>query len=217
MAQNSQKTPSSKRKRWRFEFGPVGMIGLGSVGVLIMAWAFILGILVGRGYKPESVISELSHMVPPLIKGDPSAAPSRPLLPEELRFFESLQEKVAPALPLAPPRKEAVSAAQPSAESGPPSPPVSPPDPAETLPGSPQFEFVYQVAAFQTDAQARALQQRLADVGGTISVEVTVLEGKPWYRVLVALRGTAADAEQLKIRLQTYGVAAPFLRAKKSL
>lgn len=197
------------------------MIGLGSVGALIMAWAFILGILVGRGYKPESVIPELSKIVPPLGKGQSASVPLRLLLPEELRFFETLQEKIAPSMPASPPRQEASQAVPPPPAPKPQStqeftpPPL--PQSVETAPAEPQFEFVYQVASFQTDAQARALQQRIVGVGGTTSVEVSVQNGRPWYRVLVSLRGSVADAEQLKNRLQTHGVTTPFLRAKKSL
>jgi len=217
MAQRSSKTSSGSRKRWKFEFGPAGMAGLCSVMALIMAWAFILGILVGRGYKPESVITELGHRMPSLSKGPTTPSPSGPLLPEELRFFETLQERAAPAMPAAPPRKEAVGSIQPAPPKAQPVPEPTPPLPAETTPAEPRFAFVYQVAAFRTDAQARALQQRLTDVGGTTSVEVSVQDGRPWYRVLVTVRGSAADAEQLKNRLAAHGLTVPFLRAKKSL
>ncbi|HDQ40418.1 MAG TPA: SPOR domain-containing protein [Desulfonatronum sp.] len=220
MAQKSQKTSSGPGKRWKYEFGPAGMVGLCSVVALIMAWAFILGILVGRGYKPESVISELSGMLPELGKSPSAPAAPRPLLPEELRFFDSLQEKSVPVMPAAPPRKEAAQA-MPSADhetrSAPPPPAAAPSQPLDAEPVEPRFEFVYQVAAFQTDAQARALQQRLSEVGGTTSLEVSVQDGRPWYRVLVTLRGSATDAEHLKNRLRTHGVTDPFLRAKKSL
>lgn len=217
MAQKPSKTSSGSHKRWKFEFGPAGMAGLCSVMALIMAWAFILGILVGRGYKPESVITELGNRMPSLSKGPTAPSPSGPLLPEELRFFETLQERTAPAMPAAPPRKEAAQSIQPAPPKTLPAPEPTVPRQAETTPAEPRFEFVYQVAAFQTDAQARALQQRLTDVGDTTSVEVSVQDGRPWYRVLVTVRGSAADAEQLKNRLQAHGLTAPFLRAKKSL
>jgi hypothetical protein len=222
MAQGSKKNSSGSRKRWKLEFGLAGMAGLCSVVALIMAWAFILGILVGKGYKPESVISELGQKVPHLGNGPaaPSpSGPSGPLLPEELRFFEILQERAVPTMPAAPPRKEAAQSIQPEPPRAQPTPKpaLTTPQPVETIAAEPRFEFVYQVAAFQTDAQARALQQRLTDVSKTTSVEVSVQAGRPWYRVLVTLRGSVADAEQLKARLQAYGLTAPFLRSKKSL
>lgn len=225
MAQNSQKSSSTKRKRFKFEFGPAGMVGLCSVMVLIMAWAFILGILVGRGYKPESVIAELGHMVPPLGKPSPSLPSSGTLLPEELGFFETLQEKTSPVMPPAPPRREAartVQTPQTQPQVAPKPEPVVPapapdPQPVHAAPVEQRFEYVYQAAAFQTEAQARALQERIADVGGTTSVEVSVQNGQSWYRVLITLRGSAKDEEQLIIRLQGHGITDPFLRAKKSL
>lgn len=223
MAKKASKPSSPPRKRWKFELGPAGVIGLGSVAALIMAWSFILGVLVGRGYKPESVILEFGHFVPPLIKGESGGGSPKPLLPEELRFFDTLQEKAKQhAMPPAPPRRDAAPevrptppAAQEPTKAAPPSPPPS--QSVQTVPAAERFEFVYQAAAFRTEAQARALQQRISDVGGAVSVELSVLDGRSWYRVLVTIRGSAADAEQVKARLRGHGITDPFLRHKKSL
>ncbi len=243
MAQNSSKSSSGSRKRWKFEFGPAGMIGLCSVMLLVMAWAFILGILVGRGYKPESVIAELGHMVPAPGK-DPAGKSPGPLLPEELRFFETLQEKISPILPaVAPDRKETITAspspvkpqpaltapaqtAQGTAPTGEKSPeaaqshaPAAPvPDmPRQVQSQEPVFDYVYQVAAFQNDAQARTMQQRVHALGHASSVEVSTVNGEKWYRVLVSLRGTTEDAVGMKQELQKLGIERPFIRTKKPL
>lgn len=243
MAQSTSKSSSGSRKRWKFEFGPAGMIGLCGVMLLVMAWAFILGILVGRGYKPESVLAELGQMVPVTGK-DPAKTPPGPLLPEELRFFETLQEKISPILPaVAPDRKETTAASPPPTKpqpaltapaqttSGagptgekqpeaarPHAPTVSiPAEPGQGQSQEPLFDYVYQIASFQNEAQARAMQQRVNALGHASSVEVSMVNGEKWYRVLVSLRGTTKDAAQMKQQLQKLGVERPFIRIKKPI
>ena len=224
MAQRKTKSPSStaRKKRWQFEIGLPGMLGMGLVGVLIMAWAFILGILVGRGYNPESVIPEIGRIVAPTTP-PPSVPPGTVLRPEELRFHDALQERGSQPAPTAPRRTEP---ARPAGQPGEPvaraqpdiSPPAQVPSPAASPEaGAAQFEFVYQVASFQSDAQARSLQQDIASVGLPASVETGLVNGRQWYRVLVTVRGSQADADQAKFRLQGLGISDPFLRAKKSL
>lgn len=225
MTQKNSKSsaPSGgKKKRWRFELGPFGMLGLGLVGTLIMAWAFILGILVGRGYHPESVIPEIGWTPPSL----PTLSTPRTVLqPEELRFHETLQERGSQPSPEAPgrtepprvaaPPREAPQAQPEAAPDSVPAPVVAPPEALE--PAEPRFEFVYQVASFQNDAQARTLQQSIASSGLSAYVEAGMVNDRQWYRVLVTVRGSQAEADLAKSLLQVLGIADPFLRAKKSL
>lgn len=243
MAQRKTKSPSSsaKKKRWQFELGLFGLLGLGLVGILIMAWAFILGILVGRGYNPESVIPEIGRIVTPTTP--PLSTPPRTVLqPEELRFHETLQERGSQPVPTVPrrteptrptgqqgqqvapqarqPLEDRLSGAPQSTARTQPSIPSETPVPSFVAPpetSGPRFEFVYQVASFQNDAQARSLQQSITSGGLLASVEAGVVNGRQWYRVLVTIRGSQADADQAKLRLQDLGISGPFLRAKKSL
>ena len=237
MTQKNSKVSASsggKKKRWTFELGPFGMLGVGLVGTLVMAWAFILGILVGRGYHPESVIPEIGWESPKL----PTLSTPRTVLqPEELRFHETLQQRGSQPSPQAPRRAEpprvpapAQQTSQTQREAAPdpvPAPVVAAPQPtgptgqvglAEPLESAaPRFEFVYQVASFQNDSQARTLQQSIASAGLSASVEAGMVNGRQWYRVLVTVRGSQAEADLAKSRLQELGIADPFLRAKKSL
>lgn len=221
MAKKVEKSSSGKRKRWSFEFGPAGMVGLCSVVALIMAWAFILGILVGRGYKPESVISELSQMVPHLTREEPGPSASKPLLPEELRFYETLQERAAPVIPAAPPREmDELTVPAPPLEVQPAPPPRQPedaPESTETAPAGEVFDYVYQVAAFQILAQAQAMQQRILASGIDASVETRAVNGEVWHRVLVSLRGTTQDAVRTREKLREFGIERPFIRSKNPL
>uniref|UniRef100_I2Q1P9 Sporulation related protein n=1 Tax=Desulfovibrio sp. U5L TaxID=596152 RepID=I2Q1P9_9BACT len=82
-------------RKFSFEISMSGVISVGIVVVLGMCWVFILGILVGRGYRPEAAVPQIAQMMPttePKADGAPAAAPSV-LKPEELQFMEGLQDK----------------------------------------------------------------------------------------------------------------------------
>jgi hypothetical protein len=84
-------------RKFTFEISMSGVISVGIVVVLGMCWVFILGILVGRGYRPEAAVPQIAQMMPTTAadKPDdagPAAAPTV-LKPEELQFMEGLQDK----------------------------------------------------------------------------------------------------------------------------
>jgi len=82
-------------RRFTFELPMSGIISIVVVAVLGITWVFILGVLVGRGYKPENAVPELAQIMPT------AEAPAQPvqteeptvLKPEELQFMENLQGK----------------------------------------------------------------------------------------------------------------------------
>ena len=86
-------------RKFTFEISMSGVISVGIVVVLGMCWVFILGILVGRGYRPEAAVPQIAQMMPtaeadkPADAG-PAAAPTA-LKPEELQFMEGAQDKDA--------------------------------------------------------------------------------------------------------------------------
>ncbi|MEA4857363.1 SPOR domain-containing protein [Solidesulfovibrio sp.] len=83
-------------RKFSFEISLSGVISVGIVVVLGMCWVFILGILVGRGYKPEAAVPQIAQMMPTTeIKqpeGTTNSAPPTVLKPEELQFMEGLHE-----------------------------------------------------------------------------------------------------------------------------
>jgi len=84
-------------RKFSFELGLSGVISVGIVVVLGMCWVFILGILVGRGYRPEAAVPQIAEMMPVtearLPDGGAPAEPPKVLKPEELQFMEDLQGK----------------------------------------------------------------------------------------------------------------------------
>ena len=84
-------------RKFSFELGLSGVISVGIVVVLGMCWVFILGILVGRGYRPESAVPQIAEMMPVTEARGPNAGepaePPKVLKPEELQFMEDAQGK----------------------------------------------------------------------------------------------------------------------------
>ena len=60
---NVSKPPEGPRK-FSFEFTGPGLISVVVVGVLGIVWVFILGVLVGRGYKPENAVPQVAQIMP---------------------------------------------------------------------------------------------------------------------------------------------------------
>lgn len=91
---NVTKPPEGPRK-FSFEFTGPGLISVVVVGVLGIVWVFILGVLVGRGYKPENAVPQVAQIMPSTA---PSAQqenrePPTVLKPEDLQFQDTLQGK----------------------------------------------------------------------------------------------------------------------------
>jgi len=114
-------------RKFSFELTMSGLVSLGIVLVLGISWVFILGILVGRGYKPEEAVPELAKIMPSTETPASldSAEPPTVLRPEELRFMEDLQAKTGSpetitvdSVPATPPKKPSPALAGGAAPSG---------------------------------------------------------------------------------------------------
>jgi hypothetical protein len=87
--------PAEGPRKFTFEFTAPGLVSVVVVTVFGLLWVFILGVLVGRGYKPENAVPELAQIMPaPSQSSQPEQKePPTVLKPEELQFMESLQGK----------------------------------------------------------------------------------------------------------------------------
>ncbi|GAB6036297.1 SPOR domain-containing protein [Fundidesulfovibrio butyratiphilus] len=91
---NVSKPPEGPRT-FTFQLSGAGLASVVVVAALCLVWVFILGVLVGRGYKPETAVPELAQMMPsaPAPATPEQKEPPTVLKPEELQFMESLQGK----------------------------------------------------------------------------------------------------------------------------
>jgi cell division protein FtsN len=215
MAQKKTKRSPKKKARNKIHFSLSwsGLITSGLLALVALVWAFILGVLVGRGYHPESVIPQVARLLPgqtePAPVPDKKVKDGQVLKPEELGFFESLQQEA--------PSKQS----QPGSRSSPGSR-EGRSNQARTERKAPEaaqsgFRYVYQVAAFQSGDQARTLSSRLEKAGLSASVTSVRNEAGHWYRVHVAFQGQPSDTSKLKEQLRKLGCPKPFLRSKTPL
>jgi len=90
---NVSKEPKGPRK-FSFEFTGPGLVSVVVVAVLGFVWVFILGVLVGRGYKPENAVPQVAQIMPsapPAAQQQENKEPPTVLKPEELQFQDTLQ------------------------------------------------------------------------------------------------------------------------------
>jgi cell division septation protein DedD len=213
MAGTKKKSSRQKKKQKQFTFTVTrsGIVTMSLFLLLAIVWSFILGILVGRGYTPETVLPEVAGVAsgPEGNSGKAGAERSEPnvLKPEELGFFESLQQEPQQA----------------ARESG--STPARSDEPGEREGGETgqssgsarEFAYVYQVGSFKSDAKADKLKRKLAETGMSARVESVRIDRERWYRIYVLFKGTAEEAETMRSKLVSLGLNNFFLRSKQAM
>ncbi|MHC1789238.1 SPOR domain-containing protein [Solidesulfovibrio sp.] len=225
-------------RKFTLEISMPGIVSVGIVVVLGMCWVFILGILVGRGYRPEAAVPQIAQMMPTteaLMPDNTTAqAPPTVLKPEDLQFMEDMpghQAGVeapsvkAPADPKkapvpAKPHEQTEVRPVPAAARPAPTPPkpaaaaaVDPKTPFDK-PSQTRYTATYQVASFPGREQAETHVKQLAKKGITASISEAKSNKNPVFRVNVQLKGSDAEiAEGLK----RTGEKGPILLGKKPL
>lgn len=211
---NKERKDEAEPRRFAFSLSVAGIVSLTVVAVAALAWVFILGVLVGRGYKPEQAVPQLAEIMPR--PGENATAPSDGVLrPEELQFFDALKEKTAAPAPAGEaPRKPEPPKAEPAkAEAQSPARPQAAPAAAPDDEGQ-RFAYVYQVAALRSPDTAREFAARVKALGLSADLEEAVSGGTVWHRVLVRHTGTPESTRALKEALKTLGVDKPIMKSK---
>ncbi|MFW5488578.1 MAG: SPOR domain-containing protein [Desulfovibrio sp.] len=225
----AKKNSEAKQPRkFTLELSPGGLIAAGFGALLCLIWVFILGVLLGRGYRPENDVPELSKLIP-----EPPAAKAvaeqpkpedRVLKAVELDYMKSLHQKspntVRDMKPSPKPEPKPKPKAEPAKaqKASQPAPAVQKASaPATPTPQKGMFNYVYQVAAFQDKLSAHGFANTLKDRGLHPASESVKVGQKTWYRVLVHFRGKPADTAHLKSILAELGVNKIIMRSKKPL
>ncbi|MEZ7195909.1 SPOR domain-containing protein [Pseudodesulfovibrio karagichevae] len=221
---------NAARKKYDFSLSLSGMISITGVGVLALTFFFVMGILIGRGYRPEADVPPLKELMPDAEHGQLAAenTPPKVLTLEELDYQDRL--KASPQQMLdgpdeakAKPEPKPVAAPEtkpepkPEAKSAPaaaPQPETATPAPAQ--PGEAVFDYVYQVASFRKADMATGLRDKLAAAGLKARVESGEAKGSTWHRVQVLHHGTPASTSEMKATLAKFGIAKPLLKKKSA-
>lgn len=189
--------------------------------VIAIGWAFMLGVMVGRGYNPEKQMPQLANLLPadgrPSVKEEApeeSSAKAEVMKPEELRFASTLKGK--PGQPSAEPRiKNMQNATAPATvpsrtETAEAPPPARGADAEQPPKKEPLFDFAFQVATFKDEDSVDKLRAKLEGKGLRTRMEK---RGK-LLRVMVLVRGNAEHSLEVRRQMADMGLGQPILRTK---
>ncbi len=219
---NKSKPPGAPVKTYTFICTSAGLMTLVGAAALTLSLFFVLGVLVGRGHRPESAIPPIERMMP---KEQPAAAagPSTEILKaEELQYSDQLAKKGTETQP-----SKSIDATERKTPE-----PAKTPDKAADAKKSteaktkaeakakaktgdgPRYDYVYQAGSFPDENQAKAFLKRVKATGLKASIETDTVNAKPLYRVVVSFRGKPLETREIKAKLGTVGVPKPLMRSK---
>lgn len=213
---------------------------LGLLCIFLLIWAFFIGVLVGRGEKPENMVPEIAALMPsqngtasPADDPDNMQIPEDKIIqPENLEFMGNLKTKPtnddlteAPLATNIPPKltKPPTEDSKPAAASNPKTEAEAKPQAqshpqtqgaVEVAPGVDVFDYVYQVAASGDKNGADGLKNKLLANGMDAFVLEAQKDGGAIYRINVRFRGTPDDTKKLTKALQDVGIERKILITK---
>jgi len=209
MAIKNTKKRTSYKQSSRYKPNFSRLINKSLIVLVAMAWAFILGVLVGKGYKPENAVPEIARIMPDTQEVQPEK--NVVLKAEELDYYDRLKKtKPHPrpqTKPQTKPRQAPAKKAVPQVQ-------TQSPQNNEKNKSPQRFAYIYQTAAFRSEAVALRFQQQIIRLGIPAFIEDTP---SGWHRVNVRFKGTPSETGKLKQRLKSLGVNRVILRSKKPL
>ncbi|GFK95000.1 hypothetical protein NNJEOMEG_02848 [Fundidesulfovibrio magnetotacticus] len=124
---NTSKEPKGGPRKFTFEFSGAGLVSVLVVTVLGIVWVFILGVLVGRGMKPEAVVPQMAQIITPTPAPAQQEAKDPPsvLKAEDLQFPDTLQGRKPPETVTVDSGKKDAAQPGPQAQPPVPAPPVA--------------------------------------------------------------------------------------------
>lgn len=237
------KDPNSSNRPYTFSLGFGGMAALLAALTLSLTLFFALGVLVGRGHRPEAAVPVVAGMMPRETMAQPAPMPEV-LKAEELNYSEQLGKKhegPSPSRPIdkvteKPAEKKGEKPAEkkdvkkdekPAAKPGekiaakpgekPAAKPADKKADQKPDPDTQRYEYAYQAASFPEPDQAKAFLKQVKGLGLKADIESGNTNGKAWHRVVVFFQGTPTDTRELKEKLGKIGAPQPLLRSKAAL
>jgi cell division septation protein DedD len=236
------KDPNASGRQYSFNLTFGGMAVLLTVFTLALTLFFILGVLVGRGHRPEAAVPVVANMMPREPMARPAATPEV-LKPEELTYADQLIkrsdgqatgrtiDKAEPAKPEAAKseakkdakaetkkedKRDEKKAVEKLADQKTADKKAADKKAAEKKPDpdSQRYDYAYQVATFPDAEAAKAYLKRVKGMGIKGDIETGTTNGKSWHRVVVFFQGTPTDTRGLKEKLGTLGAQKLVMRSK---
>lgn len=206
-----------EQKTWTFTLTMPGMITAVGSALVALTLFFILGLLVGRGYRPEQNVPPLAQIMPKQEHGalvTNATEPVKVLTAQELTYPETLAQQPAER-----PEQRAAEAA-PGAQQVKPPKPVADKAPAKAAqaapkPGDKIYDYAYQAASFRKKDMAEDLRAKLAGAGLNTAIQTAETSKGTWYRVMIKHRGTPDSTNGMKAVLNRFGIGKPLMKQKK--
>ena len=223
--------PRSERSllAWNVTVTPSALVTMCVLGVALLSFTFLSGVIVGRGTMPLPQALELEILAPET-KDAYAEAAEKILTEEELRFMTSLKAREtegvlsAAAADKAARKAAQIEKARAAEKKADKKAEVRTERKAEKKevrkdePKSARYAYELRVAAFQDAASAQRLAQRLKKEGMASRQYTAKSKGdQQWHYVSVLLRGTADDLAALRARLAAFGVRDTMVISKKAI
>ena len=177
------------------------------IGGLI--WAFVLGIMVGRDQVNEQLEALGPTTQQSATNGSPvGSAEKAPknsadeiedlIKAEDLKYQENLRQNAQPPVAQA---DQARAAQDDSAPARPPhqAQPAAPQASAST---GQQYSYLYQVASYTKESQAKELQEKLRAKGVEAQMETKIIQNTSWFRILISFKGDENSVKSMQDMLK---------------
>lgn len=199
---------------WRANITPSALVTMSVLALVMLGFSFLSGVIVGRSSMPLPQALELDTLLSesPKAEEGESEEPEKILPKEELRFMTSLKSDAAGGV-LADADKASDAAPAVTQEK------AAPEKPKQEVqkPREPQFDYVLRVAAFKEADQAQALLNRLSKDGMRARRTQAKTRRTTWYYVQVLMRGSKADLQMFRRKLDGYGLHDAMLISEKAV
>jgi cell division septation protein DedD len=197
---------------WSVTVTPSALVTMCVLGVALLGFTFLSGVIVGRGTMPLPQALELETLAPE--KKDALAETEEKIITEEeLRFMTSLKAREsegvlsAAAADKAATKAERVEKAR-AAEKKPAAKKEKKeePKPAKAEPGATRFDYELRVATFYDPEGAQRLGERLRKAGMRTRLTKSARGDRKLHYVAVLMRGTVEEYQALRGRLAGMGL-----------
>ena len=197
---------------WNVTVTPSALVTMCVLGVALLGFTFLSGVIVGRGTMPLPQALELETLAPE--KKDALAETEEKIITEEeLRFMTSLKAREsegvlsAAAADMAAKKAERVEKAR-AAEKKPAAKKEKKeePKPSKAEPASNRFDYEIRVATFHDPEGAQRLGERLRKAGMRTRLTQSARGDRKLHYVAVLMRGTVEEYQALRGRLAGMGL-----------
>ena len=225
--QADEPRPERGLLEWNVTVTPSALVTMSVLGVILLGFTFLSGVIVGRGTMPLPQILELETLAPE-DKNAQAKAAEKILTEEELRFMTNLKareaEGVLSAASAKPANKDGKARAAEKKQGKKAEKPAEKPAEKKAEPRQDakadtagRFDYELRVAAFQDVAAAQRLGQSLRKEGMRVRLFAAKSGGVLWQYVSVLFRGTAEDLQAQRAKLARFGLRDSMVISKKAV